>query len=276
MKMIQKAPGFDADAIILDLEDSVPLEEKESARLIVKEALENLDFGDIEVMVRINPLEIYGLEDLTAILPSGPHTIVLPKCEGPGDVQKVETVIKQSDLSDPVGIMPLIETAKGVHFAYQIATASQSVEALMFGAEDYTRDIGAERTREGSELDMARGLLVIAAKAAGVQVLDTVYSDFRDNEGLRIETKKIKAMGFDGKGAIHPVQLSVINEIFTPTREEILHAVNVIRASDMAKEKGCGVAVLGGKMIDRPVLERAIKVLEIARRTDIDIPEPQD
>jgi citrate lyase subunit beta/citryl-CoA lyase len=274
-RVIQKGPLLGADVVILDLEDSVAPGEKDAARILVTHALQSLNFGASEVMVRINPLSTCGREDLAAVLPMGPDAIVVPKAEERDTVRVVEKAILESKLRKRVAILPLIESAKGILNAYEIASASSLVEAITFGGEDFTQDIGATRTREGREILVGRSLLVIAAKAAGVQALDTVFSDINDIEGLRQDTLTIKQMGFDGRAAIHPAQIEVIHEVFTPTAAEIDRAVAVIRAAQAAREKGSGVAVLQGKMIDKPVIERAEKVLRIAERLGLTIPEPE-
>lgn len=274
-RMIQKGPLLGADAVILDLEDSVSPGEKDAARFLVTNAIKFLNFGDTEVIVRINPLITCGREDLAAVLPAGPDAIVLPKAETREAVQAVEKAICDSRLSKRVAILPLIESAKGIMNAYEVATASPLVEAITFGGEDFTQDVGATRTREGREIFVGRSLLVIAAKAAGVQALDTVFSDFSDMEGLRLDTQAVKEMGFDGRAAIHPSQIEVIHEVFTPTAAEIQHAVNVIRAAEIARGKGSGVAVVKGKMIDKPIIERADKIVRIAARLNLPIPEPE-
>jgi citrate lyase subunit beta/citryl-CoA lyase len=212
---------------------------------------------------------------LAAVLPAGPDAIVVPKSENREGVQVVEKAILESRLSKRVAILPLIESARGIMNAYEVAAASPLVEAITFGGEDFTQDVGATRTREGREIFVGRSLLVIAAKAAGVQALDTVFSDFNDMEGLRQDTLAVKQMGFDGRAAIHPSQIEVIHEIFTPTAAEIQHAVNVIRAAEIAREKGSGVAVVKGKMIDKPIIERAEKIVRIAERLDLPIPEAE-
>ncbi len=274
-RMIQKGPLLGADAVILDLEDSVSPGEKDAARFLVTNAIKSLNFGETEVMVRINPLSTCGREDLAAVLPAGPDAIVVPKSENREGVQVVEKAILESRLSKRVAILPLIESARGIMNAYEVAAASPLVEAITFGGEDFTQDVGATRTREGREIFVGRSLLVIAAKAAGVQALDTVFSDFNDMEGLRQDTLAVKQMGFDGRAAIHPSQIEVIHEIFTPTAAEIQHAVNVIRAAEIAREKGSGVAVVKGKMIDKPIIERAEKIVRIAERLDLPIPEAE-
>jgi citrate lyase subunit beta/citryl-CoA lyase len=217
-----------------------------------------------------------GLLDLAAVLPAGPDAIVVPKSENRQGVQAVEKAIMKSGLSKPVAILPLIESAKGILNAHEIAGASPLVEAITFGGEDFTQDIGATRTREGREIFLGRSMLVIAAKAAGVQALDTVFSDFNDEEGLRNDTLAIKQMGFDGRAAIHPSQIEIIHEIFSPTKEELQHAVNVLRAAEIARAKGSGVAVIKGKMLDKPIFQRAEKTVRIAERLDMPIPEPEE
>ena len=274
-RIIQKGPLLGADAVILDLEESVNLEEKDAARILVTNAIKSLNFGETEVMVRINPLSTCGLEDLAAVLPAGPDAIVVPKSENRQGIQTVEKAIIQSNLSKKVAILPLIESAKGILNAYEIAGASPLVEAITFGGEDFTLDIGATRTREGREIFWGRSMLVIAAKAAGVQALDTIFSDFKDEGGMRHDTLASKQMGFDGRAAIHPCQIAIIHEIFTPTGAEIQNAVNVIRAAEIARGKGSGVAAVKGKMIVKPIVERAEKITRIAERLDLPIPIPE-
>jgi len=273
--MIQKGPLLGADAVILDLEDSVFPEEKDAARFLVTNAIKSLNFGNTEVMVRINPINTIGLEDLAAVLPAGPDSIVVPKCDNRQDVVAVEEAIARSNLSKPVAILPLIESAKGILNAYEIACASPMVEAITFGGEDFTRDIGATRTSEGREIFFGRSMLVIAAKAAGVQALDTVFSDINDEEGFRKDTMAIKQMGFDGRAAIHPSQIEIIHEVFAPTDAEIQYAVNVCYAAEIARCKGSGVAIVNGKMIDKPVILRAEKILRIAERLVLPVPKPE-
>jgi citrate lyase subunit beta/citryl-CoA lyase len=272
--MIQKGPHLGADAVILDLEDSVSPEEKDAARILVARAIEALDFGESEVMVRINPIHAGGLVDLPVVLASGPDAIVVPKCESRDDVLAVENAINQNHPSKPVAILPMIETAKGILNAYEVAGASAMVDAITFGGEDFTQDIGATRTKAGKEIFWGRSMLVIAAKAAGVQALDTVFSDLKDEEGLRRDTKEIKEMGFDGRAAVHPAQIEIIHEVFTPTERELQQAVNVKRAAEKARRQGSGVAVVNGKMIDKPIIQRAEKILRISELLDMPVPEP--
>ncbi len=270
-RMIQKGPHLGADAVILDLEDSVSPEEKDAARILVARAIETLNFGASEVMVRINPIHAGGLADLPVILAAGPDAIVVPKCERRDDVLAVEAAINENPPAKPVAILPMIETAMGILNVYEVASASPMVDAITFGGEDFTQDIGATRTKEGKEIFWGRSMLVIAAKAAGVQALDTVFSDLKDEEGLRRDTREIKEMGFDGRAAVHPAQIEIIHDVFTPSQEEIQHALNVIRASEKARQEGSGVAVVKGKMIDKPIIQRAEKIMRIAERLDLPV-----
>ena len=273
-RMLQKGPHLGADAVILDLEDSVSPDEKDAARILVARAIKALDYGDSEVMVRINPIHSGGLTDLTMILDSGPDAIVVPKCETREDVLIIEHAIRDNNPQKPVAILPMIETAKGILNAYEIASASKMVDAVTFGGEDFTQDIGATRTKSGKEIFMGRNMLVIAAKAAGIQALDTVFTDISDDEGLRKDTQEIKEMGFEGRAAIHPAQIEIIHDVFTPTQKELQYAVNVRLAAERAREDGSGVAVVKNKMIDRPIIQRADKIIHLAERIDLPIPEP--
>lgn len=273
-RMIQKGPGLGADAVILDLEDSVSPEQKDAARFLVSRAIKMIDFGLSEVMVRINPLNHGGLLDLIEILVAGPDAVVVPKCESKTDVQAVENAIKEAKLPKQISILPMIETAKGILNAYEIACASPMVDAITFGGEDFTQDIGATRTKAGKEIFWGRSMVIIAAKAARVQALDTVFSDLTDEEGLRRDTIEIKEMGFDGRAAIHPSQIQIIHECFSPTEKEVQYAVNVLFAADKARIEGSGVAVVNGKMIDKPIIQRAEKIIRYAERLCVAVPAP--
>lgn len=273
-RMIQKGPGLGADAVILDLEDSVSPEQKDAARFLVSRAIKMIDFRHTEVMVRINPIRHGGMVDLDAVLASGPDAVVVPKCENKADVTIVEHAIQEANLPKEIRILPMIETAKGILNAYEVACASPLVDAITFGGEDFTQDIGATRTTAGKEIFWGRSMVVIAAKAARVQALDTVFSDLSDEEGLRRDTTESKEMGFDGRAAIHPAQIEIIHECFTPTEKEMQDAANVIFAADKARNEGQGVAVVRGKMIDKPIIERAEKILQFAGRLCVAVPAP--
>jgi len=254
------------DGIILDLEDSVAPDDKFSARYLVRNALRSIDFYGAERLVRINQFPM-GLEDLKFVIPHNVHVILIPKCESAQTVLDVEeeiNILKVTDhISSNIFLMPIIESALGVVKAFEIATASENVCALALGLEDYTADIGVERTLEGKESFYARGAVVNAAKAAGVQAIDTVFSDINDMEGLFESVVEAKALGFEGKGCIHPRQIEIVHKVFAPTEKEIEKAKLIIDAYEKAKKEGSGVVSLGSKMIDAPVVKRAMRVLEL-------------
>ncbi len=255
------------DGVILDLEDSVAPTEKEAARYIVRNSLRSIDFYGAERMVRINQLP-KGLDDLKYLVPHNVHVLLIPKCESAEQIHLVDEEVarlkKEHGLRGNIFYMPIIESALGVINAYEIASASENNCSLAIGLEDYTADIGAERTNEGKESFYARSVLVNAAKAAGIQAIDTVFSDVNDMEGLRESVIEAKGMGFEGKGCIHPRQIKVVNEAFAPTEKEIEKAKKIVIAFEEAKSKGIGVVSLGSKMIDAPVVKRAQRVIHLA------------
>lgn len=257
------------DGIILDLEDSVSPAEKDSAKLLVRNALRAVNFYGCERMVRINQLP-KGLDDLKYVVPHNVHLILLPKTESAAQVIEVDKEInrlkKSHGIEQEIYIMPIIESTLGVIKAYEIASASQSVCALSVGLEDYTADLGTQRTLEGKESFFARGMVINAAKAAGVQAIDTVFSDVNDMEGLRASVLEAKALGFEGKGCIHPRQVNVVHSAFAPTPEEIEKAEKIVAAYNTAVENGSGVVSLGSKMIDAPVVKRAFNTLRLKEK----------
>ncbi len=275
-KFMLSAGLHNPDGIILDLEDSVAPTEKDAARLVVRNALRELDFGAVERMVRINQLPM-GLSDLDAVVPETPDLLLLPKCESPEQVAEVDArcaaLRHRLGLPGEVWLMPIIESPLGIERAYAIATASSRVVALTIGLEDYTAELGAPRTKEGTESFFARQAMVNAARAAGVTPIDSVYSDVADSEGLRASALEAKALGFEGKGCIHPGQIRPINEAFAPTAKELDYAVRVVAAFEDAKRRGLGVVSLGTKMIDAPVVRRAQRVVDAARALGILPPE---
>jgi citrate lyase subunit beta/citryl-CoA lyase len=256
------------DGIILDLEDSVAPSEKEAAQLLVRNALRSVDFYNTERMVRINQLP-KGLDDLKFIIPHNVNVILIPKCESAGQIyqleKEVERLKKLHKVKNDIFFMPIIESAFGVIKAYEIASASKNICALAIGLEDYTADIGTQRTNEGRESIFARQMLVNAAKAAGIQAIDTVFSDVADMEGLRQSVIEAKSLGFEGKGCIHPRQIKVVHEAFAPTIIEIDKAKKIVVAFEEAEKKGLGVVSLGSKMIDPPVVKRAQRTLHLAK-----------
>lgn len=255
------------DGIILDLEDSVAPTEKDAAQLLVRNALRSVDFYGAERMVRINQLP-KGLNDLQFIVPHNVHVILIPKCESAEQVlaveKEVEKLRKKFNIKNEIYFMPIIESALGVIKSYEIASASNNNCALAIGLEDYTADIGTQRTNEGRESIFARQMLVNAARAAGIQPIDTVFSDVADMEGLKQSVLEAKALGFEGKGCIHPRQIPVVHQAFAPTAEEIEKAKKIVLAFEEAEKKGLGVVALGSKMIDPPVVKRAQKTIDLA------------
>lgn len=258
------------DGIILDLEDSVLPSEKDAARILVRNALRNVDFGECEKMVRINQGSL-GLLDLEAIIPQNPHMILIPKVETGEHVRaidsKINSIKKEMNLSNDIFLMPIIESALGCFEASYIASSSSNVAALTIGLEDYTADIGAERTNEGKESFWARSVIVNAARAAGIVPIDSVFSDVNDMEGLYKSCIESKSMGFEGKGCIHPRQISVINQAFAPSEKEIEKAKKIVLAFEEAEKKGLSVVTVGSKMVDPPVAKRALKTIKLAEKT---------
>jgi len=264
-KLMLNAGIYGSDGIILDLEDSVAPDKKAEARLLVRNALRAVDFGDAERMVRINQLPA-GLEDLDAIVPEQVNLILIPKCESAQQIiqaeERIEKILGRENTD--IYLMPIIESALGVVKAYEIASASPNVAALAIGLEDYTADLGAQRTAEGRESFYARSAVVNAARAAGIQPIDSVFSEIDDMEALRNNVLESKALGFAGMGCIHPRQVPVINEGFSPDEQEIDKAKRIVIAFEQAREKGLGVVALGSKMIDAPVVKRAVHTIELA------------
>jgi len=259
------------DGLILDLEDSVAPTSKHDAKFLVRNALRSVDFYGCERMVRINQLPA-GLEDIIFIVPHNIHVIIIPKVEHAEQIKQVEEVVlnikKQKNIKNNIFFMPIIESALGVINAYDIASASKNNCSLAMGLEDYTADIGTQRTEEGRESLYARSIVVNAARAAGIQPIDTVYSDVTNMVGLRESVTEAKSLGFDGKGCIHPRQVKVVHEAFAPTEQEIEKAKKIVSAFEDAEKKGMGVVSIGSKMIDLPVVKRALKTIDLALIND--------
>ncbi|MBI9069965.1 MAG: HpcH/HpaI aldolase/citrate lyase family protein [Melioribacteraceae bacterium] len=255
------------DAVILDLEDSVSHTEKDAAQLIVRNALRVVDFYGSERMVRINQLPL-GLDDLKYIVPNNVHIILIPKVETAEQIieihDEVNRLKKVYKVNNEIYFMPIIESALGIINSYQIAKASDKNCALAIGLEDYTADIGVQRTNEGKESIFARSILINSAKAAGIQAIDTVFSDVADMEGLRESVIEAKSLGFEGKGCIHPRQVPIVNAAFAPTEKEIERAKKIVMSFEEAEKKGIGVVSLGSKMIDAPVVKRALHTIDVA------------
>ena len=255
------------DGLILDLEDSVAPSEKDAAKILVRNVLRQVNFYGAERMVRINQLPL-GLEDLKFVVPHNVHIILIPKCENADQVKQVDEeinmILKANKIITKVYLMPIVESALGAINVYEIASASPNVVALTIGLEDYTADIGTQRTSEGTESFWARSQVINAARAAGVQPIDTVFSDVTDMAALRDSALEAKSLGFDGKGCIHPRQIQVINNAFAPAAEEIDKAKKIVAAFEKAEENGLSVVSLGSKMIDPPVVKRALRTIQLA------------
>ena len=252
-----------SDAVIFDLEDAVAPAEKDAARILVRNTLKYMDFRGCERIVRINSIGTpYWKEDLKQILPYKPDLILLPKTETAEDVCKVDDFM--TELGSETGLMALIETAWGVENAFQIATASPRLKALFLGAEDLTADLRCKRTKEGREIEYARHRLVVAARAAGVDVYDTPFTDVNDDEGIVADATYAKALGFTGKASISPRHVEVINAVFSPTQKDIDYAYEVMEAIALAKKQGKGAIALHGKMIDAPIVDRAMQTISMA------------
>jgi len=267
--MIRDAHIYGSDSIMFDLEDSISIKEKDAARMLVYQSLKALKHGDAEVIVRVNDLNSpFGREDFEAIVRARPDGIRLPKTETPEDVRKADELITQIEERSGfekgiVKLIAAIESALGVINSYSIATASKRLIGIAIGAEDFVTDIKTSRSADGIELLAARGQVLLAARAAGIDALDTVFSDINDEEGFTREVRLIKQMGFDGKSIINPRQIDVVHRIYTPTDDEVGKAARIMEAIAEAEKKGLGVISLEGKMIDKPIVERARRILEL-------------
>lgn len=272
--MMADAHIYGPDSIMLDLEDSVTMTEKDTARLLVYNALKSIDYGDTEMVVRINPLNTpYGKKDIEAMVKAGVHVIRMPKTETAEEVveveREIEKVEKEIGCLGRTKIMAAIESALGVVNAYAIATASPRMMGIALGAEDYCANLKTQRTPDGDELRLARETIVVAARAAGIDALDTVYSNLNDMETFRMEVDFIHRLGFDGKSIINPRQIEVVNEVFAPSEKAIEKARTIIAAIKEAEKKGSGVIAVNGKMVDRPVVIRAQRVIDLAKASGI-------
>jgi citrate lyase subunit beta/citryl-CoA lyase len=262
--MMINAGIYGSDAVILDLEDAVLPEKKREAAILVRNALCQVNFYGAERMVRINPVP-EGLNDLEFVVPFGVHTLVIPKCESADDILFVEQRIRKiTGRYNFISLIPIIETALGVENAFEIAVSSENVVALAIGLEDYTADIGAQRTAEGKESFFARSRIINAARAAGIQPLDSVVSNFEDLDALAVSARNSKIMGFEGVGCIHPGQVKTVNESFLPSEKEIEKAKMIVFAFLKAEKEGKGVVAVDSKMVDAPVVKRAQKTVENA------------
>ena len=266
--MLVRGHLFGSDGIVMDLEDAVALSEKDAARIMVSSFLRQGDFGNAEVTVRINGADtLFWKEDLEAVVPYRRlDGIRLPKADDPKIICEVDEELTRLEEKNgiPTGHLKLfciLETARGIWNAYEIATASPRVAAILPGGEDLVADLKTGRSQDGLELEWARKMLVIAARAAGVDALDTVYPRVSDDEGLMRETEFVKQLGFDGKSVIHPNQIPIIHGVFNPTELEIEKALHIVEAAREAAERGLGAVSVDGRMVDVPVVKRAEYIL---------------
>ena len=266
------------DAIILDLEDSVHHAEKDAARILVRNTLRAVGFGGCERMVRINQLPL-GLEDLAEVIPEAPDLVLIPKVEHPGQVAQVDRMIEElkvrHSINRPIWLIPILESALGIENAFAIGAATANVAALTVGLEDYTADLGVAKTLEGRESLYARSRVVNAARASGIQASDSVFGDVADMDGLRVWAENSRALGFEGMGCIHPSQVAVIHSAFAPSQSEIEKAQKIVSAFEEAQRRGLGLVSLGSKMIDPPVVQRALKLVARAQTMGL-LPKEKD
>ncbi|MBG7630540.1 MAG: HpcH/HpaI aldolase/citrate lyase family protein [Bacteroidetes bacterium] len=268
--MLQQGGIYGSDSLLLDLEDAVALNQKDAARILVRNVLKSINFYNTEVCVRVNHLDTpFGLEDLEEIVPLQPDAIRYPKTETVEELAKLIQIIeaiedKHNLPHDKMTIHAMIETALGVQNVFEIAKFSKRVDAITIGGQDLTADMNIKSTKDGSGIDLARKMIVMAAKANKIDAIDTVFVDINDEEGLRNETEYAKQIGFTGKAVINPRQIDIIHDVYMPTDEEIRKAYRIMKEFKKNKKAGIGVFAIDGKMIDAPIMTRATQVLELA------------
>ncbi|MDF7682744.1 aldolase/citrate lyase family protein [Lactobacillus sp. ESL0679] len=273
--MVKDAGIYGADSIMLDLEDAVSLTEKDAARMLVYNAIKHVDFGGAEIVVRINGQDTpFYDEDVKAMVKAGVDVIRLPKTESAEMIQKLVKDMEKAEEEygvekGSIGVMAAIESAKGVLNTPTIATATPLMMGLAVSGEDYTADMHTHRYPDGRELEFARNMVLQSARAADVYAFDTVFSNMKDTEGFYRETRYIYELGYDGKSLVNPRQIPMVNDVFNPTKEEIENAKNVQNAIREAKAKGSGVISMNGKMVDKPVVAKANRVIETAKASNL-------
>lgn len=272
--MLRDAGIYGADALMFDLEDAVSRHEKDAARFLVHEALRTIDYGKAETVVRINELDTFGKQDVLAMVDAGVEVIRLPKTETAQDILDVDRAISEAE--DRLGkkhgstnMMAAIESAEGIFNARDIAKASPRLIGIALGAEDYVTNLQTRRYPDGQELAFGRSMILHAARAAGVDAIDTVYSDIDNEVGFREEVERIKELGFNGKSVVNPRQIPIVKEIFAPTQKEIYMASRVIKGIQEAEANNSGVISVDGKMVDKPIVERAQRVMQLAQASGL-------
>lgn len=275
--MIQNCAIYGSDGVLLDLEDSISISEKDSARKLVKHALKTLDFGPVERVVRINGLDTpFFRDDLEEIVPSRPDAVRIPKIDSPDDIQTADEIITRLEREhgmEPgsVRIHAMLETARAIVNAPSIAASSPRILGLTIGGQDLAADLGIKATREGLEMLYAKSAVILAAKANGLLAFDTVYTDINNPEGLREQARMSVSLGFSGKAAIHPSQIAIIHEAFSPDEKEVRKAERIVRGAKEAEERGLGVVAVDGRMVDAPVVAQAVRTLELARLAGMEV-----
>ena len=268
--MLRDAHIYGPDSVMFDLEDAVSPREKDTARHLVFRAIKHFDYNGVERVVRVNGLDTtHGLEDIAAVVAAGVDAVRLPKTDCAQDIIDMARAVESAELRfgrkpGSTLLIAAIETARGILNAREIATASPRLVAIAIGAEDFVTDLHTTRSPEGVELLAARSLLVMAARAAGIMAIDTVFTGVDDEEGFLREVRLAKQLGFDGKSLIHPSQIALTHSVYTPSAQETAKARRVIAAAAEAEAKGSGVVSLDGKMIDKPIVQRAQRVLALA------------
>lgn len=274
--MLQNADIHGADGIILDLEDAVAIDQKDAARMLVRNAILTLNYATPSLIIRVNPLETdFCRKDLETAVPLTPAFIMPTKVGSAEEVERLGAMIAEIEEAHglPVGstsLMPLLETAKGIENAYAIACAPR-VRALLLGAEDYTADLHAIRSKESGEIAYARGRVLNAARAAGIEAIDTPFTDVNDPDGLRADAAHARALGFTGKASISPRHVEDINAAFSPSEAEVRYAQEVLLTIEEGRRLGKGAVSLRGKMIDKPIVDRAKQTLETARLLGMEV-----
>jgi citrate lyase subunit beta/citryl-CoA lyase len=269
-EMVEKASRFPADILCLDLEESVLPEDKPRARDTVRDAIAPLEVMGRTVHVRINPIRGGETrEDLAAVVQPGLAGVLLAKAESPQDVRTCDVYLREQELTHEVrpgtvDLIVAIESAQALLRCTEIAQASTRTVALMLGAEDFTFDMGVPRTRDGREIDHARSVVATCARAMGLVALDTPWADIEDIEGLEQEAVRARGLGFSGKYVIHPTHIEPVHAVFSPTEAEVASARGVLDAWERAQAAGRGAVQLDGRMVDRPIVERARRVIEQA------------
>ncbi|MTI15936.1 CoA ester lyase [Rhodobacteraceae bacterium RKSG542] len=268
--MLISAPILGADCVIFDLEDAVAQNEKDAACILVGNALNNLNFGSVEAVVRINGLDTpFWRSDIAAIVSKNLSTVLVPKCDSPELVCELAAALAEEEdnkglESGSISIMSIVESAIAVENCFQIAKSHPRMSGLLLGAEDLTADLCATRTLSGEEIAYARGRVVVAARAAGIDAIDTPFTNVDNHEGLRTDAALGKQMGFSGKALISPAHVRIVRAIFSPSSSEIDWATKIMAATEQAKIDGKGAFSVDGAMVDGPIIKRAQRILTVA------------